>query len=356
MLWIRADGNACIGAGHLMRCLTIADEVRRKNNGADDIAFVCADEESAGFVSDRGYNVLTLGTDYKNMEEELPIIADVMSGYRKIQKTDVILIDSYYVTEKYLNEIRKLVFSALMDDFGDRLFAADCVINYNAFADKESYRQLYSGTDTRLCIGSEYIPIRSQFTDCQFTDRGYRVRDEVKNVLITTGGGDAENIAGKILSELYNKNEKLNYDLIIGKFNPNLKALQQMAESNPRIKIHTDVLDMASLMMQSDIAITAGGTTVYELAALGIPMICFSYAENQEKLTDYIENSKIAGCGGKYHREPEQVLTKIKELFSLYCRDYSVRNTCYLKERKLVDGKGGERLAGVLCEIMQNGI
>jgi spore coat polysaccharide biosynthesis predicted glycosyltransferase SpsG len=225
------------------------------------------------------------------------------------------------------------------------------VVDYNAFADIEAYRRMYSGTDTELCIGSEYIPIRSQFIDCE-----YSVRDEVRNVLITTGGGDAENIAGKILEELYDNNDKLNYDLIIGKFNPNLKVLQQMAEVHPQINIHVDVKDIASLMAQSDIAITAGGTTVYELAALGVPMICFSYAENQEKLTDYIENNKIAGSGGKYHRCPAQVLKKIRELFVQYCEDVSIRNACYLKEKSLVDGRGGERLAGVLCEIMQNRI
>jgi UDP-2,4-diacetamido-2,4,6-trideoxy-beta-L-altropyranose hydrolase len=351
MLWIRADGNARIGAGHLMRCITIADEVRRRHDSAENIVFICADKESAEFVSDRGYDVLTLGTDYRKMEDELSVMADAMSGYEKRQKTDVILMDSYYVTEKYLAEMRTFGYLVLMDDYGDRAYPADCVIDYNAFADIEAYRRMYSGTDTELCIGSEYIPIRSQFIDCE-----YSVRDEVRNVLITTGGGDAENIAGKILEELYDNNDKLNYDLIIGKFNPNLKVLQQMAEVHPQINIHVDVKDIASLMAQSDIAITAGGTTVYELAALGVPMICFSYAENQEKLTDYIENNKIAGSGGKYHRCPAQVLKKIRELFVQYCEDVSIRNACYLKEKSLVDGRGGERLAGVLCEIMQNRI
>jgi UDP-2,4-diacetamido-2,4,6-trideoxy-beta-L-altropyranose hydrolase len=367
MLWIRADGNAFIGAGHLMRCLTIADEVCKISGGKENIVFICADERSSAFVNARGYTALVLGTDYTKMEEEKQTITGIMSQYKNKHvsalpdpnKTDVILIDSYYVSDDYLSYMRNLGRVVLMDDMADRVYPADCVVNYNIFADSSQYRQLYAGSKARLCIGSAYIPIREQFKDSK-----YRIRNKVENVLITTGGGDSENIAGRILaalngcndiSELKENTNKLNYHLIIGKFNPNLEEMKMLSERCPWVSIHVDVKDMASLMVQCDLAVTAGGTTVYELAAVGVPMIVFSYAGNQEQLADYIGSSKIAGYGGKYHINQEETLRNIASLFTRYRDNINIRNTCYSKEKQLVDGKGGARLAEMLCEIMQNG-
>lgn len=359
MFWIRADGNARIGAGHLMRCLTIADEIKRASGDAlsiiGKVVFICGDEASAELVRVHGHEAVSLGTDYRNMESEFPAIKTVINseyvGKNRTyaSKTDVILIDSYYVTDRYLEQMRELGRTILMDDMQSRVFPADAVVNYNAFADKRIYEELYAGTKTELLIGSRYIPIREQFSDCDYT-----VREKVSDVLITTGGGDTDNIAGKILArlngcsdenEIQNNTRKLNYHLIIGQFSPNYQKMKGLSEKFPWVHIHTNVRDMASLMKDCDIAVTAGGTTIYELAAIGVPFICFSYAENQEQLTEYLGKKDIAGCGGRYHEDAEAVLENIERLFDCIISNMSIRNECYLKERDLVDGKGAKRLA-----------
>ncbi len=335
MFFFRADGNAKIGAGHLMRCLTIAEQLARlAAAGRGDIAFVCADGQSAELVCRHGFEALVLGTDYRDMESELPAWERLLRG----KPVCGLLVDSYYVTDAYLKKLRGYGPVILLEDFGKRVYPADMVINYNAPADPEGYRRLYEGTGTRLLIGSRYAPLREQFGK-----RTYKIAEEVREVLITTGGGDGENIAGQLLTSLYR--ESLRFHLVVGQFNPSYAELKRVADTHGGITLHSNVTDMAGLMSRTDIAVTAGGSTIYELAALGIPFICFSYAENQEALTEYIGRKGIAGFAGAYHRAASETLETVRELFESLTEDAALRQAYHERELTLTDGKGAERLA-----------
>lgn len=337
MYFVRADGNAKIGAGHMMRCLTIIEELVRLTGAKDEILFVCADDASASLVRERGFRAKSLGTDYRDMESELPAWRALISE----KEVHTILVDSYYVTEIYLQKLREYGRLILLDDMQQKAFPVDAIVNYNIFAREEQYRQLYSENKVEYYIGGSYVPVRPQFLNVE-----YCVTNRVSDVLITTGGGDVDNIAGAVLEAIYDR--KLNYHLITGKFNPHLEKLEQFALCCKNVHIYHDVKDMAGIMQKCDIAITAGGTTIYELSAIGVPFICFSYAENQEALTSYIGEYDIACFAGAYHRAPKQVLERMAFLVSELCEDKKKRIMCNEKERKLIDGMGAERLARVM--------
>ncbi len=343
MYVIRADGNERTGAGHLMRCLTVAEALAKEAGGREEILFFCADELSAAMVRARGFEVRVFHTDYRHLEQELPL-------WDKIGIIpDVILIDSYFVTEGYLRELGKRGVTILLDDLQNRSYPVDGVINYNVYAEQAVYQKLYEGTNTRCYVGGDYVPLRPQFTGC-----AYEMREQVRDVMITVGGGDAGNITGDILQALGEEEQsrgerrEICYHLVVGGLNPHLRRLEGAAAGNPLVVLHRDVRDMAGLMSRCDLAVTAGGTTVYELAAVGVPFICFSWAENQERLTAYVESRKIAGFAGAYHRDKAGTTAGLRKLFSRFCGDYKLRYECYLKERKLIDGQGAGRIAGVL--------
>lgn len=341
MFLIRADGNEKIGIGHMMRCLTIGAELALRG----EVLFLCADEGSAGPVRQQGFQALVLGTDYRDMETELPVWERILK--ERIPESScrtVILVDSYCVTDRYLEGLRRFGTVVLMDDMGRRKYPADVVVNYNVTADPEDYGERYEGTGTKLLLGSAYAPLREQFLN-----RDYRVRKKAETVLITVGGGDPENITGRILREL--SDEGLEYHVAAGRFNPHYQALAQMAENHENIHLHCNVTDMAGLMMAADIAVTAGGSTVYELASLGVPLICFSCAENQEPLTEYIDLHNIAGFAGAFHKNPEAAAERMGSLFRELVSDEDLRRQYHYNEKKLVDGHGAERLAAALTEI-----
>lgn len=338
MLIIRADGNAEIGIGHIMRCLTIAEEYHQICPG--QVQFVCASGKSAEIVRRHGFEAVSLETDYRDMEAELPLWENLKFGLTGANCS--ILVDSYQVTDPYLSALRKYGTVWLMDDMQQRAWPVDGVINYNMFADSNIYKELYSGMENcRLCIGSRYTPVRKQFLN-----RGYRIADEVTDILITTGGGDRDNIAGAILEAIYEeKNTKIHYHLVTGVFNPYFEELKSLEKTCCGIHIYHDVKDMAGLMEKCQLAITAGGTTIYELASIGVPFICFSYAENQEAPTRYVGERQIAGYAGAYHKEPEKVLANMKKLTAQLCRDKKMRKDYYVSETALIDGQGAKRLA-----------
>jgi spore coat polysaccharide biosynthesis predicted glycosyltransferase SpsG len=143
----------------------------------------------------------------------------------------------------------------------------------------------------------------------------------------------------------------MDYHVVTGRFNTHMEEMQRLSSFFSWIHIHTDVQDMAGLMKKCDIAISAGGTTLYELAAVGVPVICFSYAENQQLLTEYLDREGISLCCGRYHENPESVTVKIKADFTGFVRDYDLRKKCSLQGRNLVDGMGGQRLAESLIQL-----
>ena len=234
------------------------------------------------------------------------------------------------------------------------------MINYNAFADKTYYENLYRGRKVVLAIGSEYVPVRPQFLNVP-----YEVREQVKEVLITTGGGDHDNIAAAVLETI--QRPGCHYHVIVGQFNPYFSRWKQLELENDLIHVHHNVTDMASLMRQCDLAVTAGGTTIYELAAIGVPFLCFSYAENQEALTTYIGTEKIAGYCGAYHLKPQETLSCMSTLAELMCEDVKageqdtnvngveelagvvLRRKVYQREKEMIDGLGAGRIAKLLA-------
>lgn len=393
MIYIRGDGNARIGAGHLMRCMTIAEELARLQGSKEKICFVCADEDSGALVRENGFRSYVLGTDYRDMESELPLwrklwerqqqedgsdgdrdivnsfngdrdisggfdgdsnIMDGSDGDRDIVNSfnggrdiadcsgrDSVIVDSYYVTDDYLAALRACVYTVLMDDIGTHRYPVDCVINYNAPASLDAYRKLYQGSGTKLLIGSRYTPLRRQFRRAE--EIPAEGTGHLPAVLITVGGGDPGNIAWKILKRIYRKD--FSFHLVTGRFHPDFQRMQELEKEHNNIHIHHDVKDMAGLMRRCQIAVTAGGSTVYELSALGIPFVCFSCAENQEALVDYIGSRQIAVSAGAWHREPEQTLERIGRLFEKLAENSKLREACRYREMELADGNGAHRLA-----------
>lgn len=355
---IRADGNAGIGAGHLMRCLTIAEALGNKAQ----VGFVCADRASAELVLSKGFDAYVLETDYRHMEQELPLWEQLFGGGVKrtqemseqkeigqqeqyVQKR-IILVDSYYVTNAYLEGVQAYGPVILLDDMCKQPWNVDKLINYNAFANEEMYQLLNSPYDTEYYTGGRYIPIRKEFCG-----GAYRMKEQVEHILITTGGGDCDNIAGQILDTIWDAS--CIFHVVTGRFNPHYEELLKRSDECGNVHVYHDVKDMAGLMSRCDLAVTAGGTTIYELSALGVPFVCFSYAENQEKLTEYIGVMQIAGYGGAYHKKAAGTLEGIARQIEELKKNSDLRKAYSEKERKLVDGEGAKRIAGILQNMVE---
>ena len=179
------------------------------------------------------------------------------------------------------------------------------------------------------------------------------MQEEVKNVLITTGGSDKYNLAGQVLGKVLaeEKTKALQYHVVSGVFNPHLPELKKLEGEYENVHICTNVTKMSELMRKCDVAISAAGSTMYELCAVGVPILSFSFVDNQERIVQTFADKGLVHFGGDYLQDGEKMVAELaKKLCELV--DSKELRQCYSeKARLLVDGKGAERIADSLRNL-----
>ncbi len=338
LLIIRADANKYIGMGHVMRCLTIA---RAANELGVHTLFLCADDNATQFLKEQGQAVRVLHTDYDDMEGELPALfceLDEVSG------CTCLLLDSYQTTGLYVEALRafltkKNIKLALMEDAKDSSYQADTLINYNICADDWDY----SKNAEQILLGCTYTPIRPVFAKQE-----YVVKDCVRHILVTTGGSDSFGIAKQLAKRLV-KYPEYHTHIVCGKFSESLPVLQAMETQHSNLTVYTDVKEMWNLMKQCDIAISAAGTTLYELCAVGVPTICFSVAENQVVAGNTFAEKTPMCYAGDYVQLEDGLFVRILEVVQQWSAlPVEERRNMSDRLRNIVDGKGAERIVSRL--------
>lgn len=343
MILIRADGGTAIGSGHIMRCLSVAGALKEQEK---EVLVVLADDSAAALLDERGQQYRILHTDYRSLEDELPALIPVLEECRP----ELFLADSYFVTASYLEQVGKYTKTAYIDDMCAFPCPVDVLINYNIYGEMLSYREQALPRNRLLLLGSVYTPLRAEFRSVD-----YQVRERAEHVLITTGGSDKYNLAGQILQHALSDAScrDLHYHVISGSFNSNLSGLRTIAAHHDNVQIHVNVRNMAELMKQCDIAVTAGGSTMYELCAVGVPIICFSFADNQERLVETFREKGLACYGGNYLKEKEEMPGRVVEYIRLLAESKTQREDYSHREKRLVDGKGAERIAKELTGVTE---
>lgn len=383
MVVIRTDANSKIGMGHVMRCLSVADALLKRG---EEVLFVTADDMPVPLLTKKGVPYRILHTDYADMEAELPgllcilqeltqraeLPEEVLSRMSSQRKDIAILVDSYYVTEKYLAALKKRITTIYMDDIYAFSYPVDMLINYNIYGEEMGYEKDAAFADTKLLLGTEYVPLREEFSaGAGYAQSRKELSAETENVtpaedrlhqtaeqgrtadggiLITTGGSDSFNLAGQLLMEAmkYDALKEKEYHVVSGSLNPHIGELQALAQKHENIHIHCNVTNMAELMAESEVALSAGGSTLYELCAVGVPVIAFSFAENQERLVQTFVKRGIAQYGGNYRTDGNKMIQNTIAGLEKLCGDEALKTEYRRKALQLVDGRGAERIAEAL--------
>lgn len=168
---------------------------------------------------------------------------------------------------------------------------------------------------------------------------------------MTVGGGDPLNLTPKIIKAIDNihnftyndfiSKDKLELDLIIGPAFDNVEEIIAVVkELQLKTSLHFNVQQMSDMMLQADLAVCAGGSTLYELAATGTPAIAILQAENQVKGAQTLaEKRVIINLGPGDRLEAEDIGGGLLELIN----NYELRKNMSKRGQKLVDGKGAVR-------------
>lgn len=326
---IRADGGQNIGMGHIMRSLVLAKELAKTN----EVFYVCRVSEfslnkyKAGIdmVKSKGFKVVTI--DENNFIEELCKI-----------NADCLITDSYDVNEEYFHITKKFFkLTGYIDDMNLYYFNVDFIINQNIGAEEYLYNV---NKDTKLLLGTNYTMMREEYRDIQEKV----INKESLDIMITVGGSDDKGITNTICD--YVKDLKFKFQIIIGPGfkEENINKLIERENLKSNIKLYFNA-NMIEVMNKCDMAISACGSTLYELAACGIPTLGIVIADNQKQIADELHKVGFIENLGFYNELDREVLAET--IFEL-CKNTKKRSEMSKKGISIVDGKGAERIVKIL--------
>jgi UDP-2,4-diacetamido-2,4,6-trideoxy-beta-L-altropyranose hydrolase len=340
MLIVRADADAKIGTGHLMRCLALAQSWSERGGEATFVTNC----ENAGLrerLKGEGFAVVQVESSYPH-ESDLATTRAVLKRYPNAW----CVVDGYHFDAGFHRFVRKCGNRALVvdDTAGLEFYDADAILNQNINAEKLEYN---CAPETVLLRGTRYAMLRREFWQWQNFER--ETPAVARKILITMGGGDFHNQTLKAMRAIEQTGiENLEVKAVVGASNPHLSILENVAENSPiRIELIRATQNMAGILAESDLAISAAGSTCWEMAFMRLPSVLIVTADNQTAIAAGLDNAGFAANLGWFERISEndlaQTLSEI--LFNPERRAAMSR-----RGREIVDGRGAERVVEALRE------
>lgn len=338
-LVIRTDADVRTGIGHVMRCVALAQAWRRLGGR---VTFACAHvpDSLRSRLLEQGFAVIPVvgpqGSrqdliETRRLAERLGAESIVLDGYG---------FDAAYQRECRVPGARLLV----VDDFGHaEPYSADVVLNQNLYADERLYVRRESST--RLLLGGAYVLLREEFL--AWTAWHRETRNTARNVLVTCGGADEGNVTAKVLLALAQSSlENLRVTAVVGCANPHRQALATLARALPYpVWLAHQVNDMPGLMAWADLAVGSAGSTCWEMAFMGLPVVTLVLADNQVRVGEAIDAN---GLGENLGPAQSLAASQIADAVAGLAADPLRRRAMSRRGRRAIDGQGATRVARVL--------
>jgi UDP-2,4-diacetamido-2,4,6-trideoxy-beta-L-altropyranose hydrolase len=264
-------------------------------------------------------------------------------------EADWLVLDGYQFGAEYQRAVKQAGFRLLaVDDYAHAShYWADMILNQDIDIDETLYghRELY----TQVLFGSPYVLLRREFLTQP--RREGPAPEAARRVLVTLGGADPDNVTLKVIEALHDSRiVGLEARIIVGPSNPRFSELEAAASSSGgAIRVLQNVTNMPELMAWCDMAVTAGGSTVWELAYMAVPSMILIVADNQASFSHALAQAGAALLLGESRSVGRETLAR--EIAAL-AADRPLRESLSGNLAALVDGRGAERV----CKAMIEGI
>lgn len=338
-LLIRADASPQIGTGHVMRCLALAQAWQAEGGSVTLVAH------------DLPHNLRArLATEGVQVRESAPAIGSADDAAHALAVAGALgarhaVIDGYHFGAAYQRQLKAAGLRLLMlDDNGHaEHYAADLVLNQNIHAHEGLYAR--REPDTELLLGTRYALLRREFWPWRDWQR--EVPPTARKLLVTLGGSDPDNVTLRVIQALAQvRQDDLEVRVIVGGSNPHIASLEAGGvEAAPRVTLVRDVSDMPGLMAWADVAISAAGSTCWELAFMRLPSLLIVLAENQRQIAAHMAQAGAAlnlGQGGEL--TPARLADALLEVLG----SAEQRRALMARSADLVDGAGARRVVAAL--------
>ena len=285
-LIIRVDASTEMGTGHFMRCLSLA-QAWKDVYGSIDFITACQSKALLQQLREEGIDIHLLTSPYLD-PNDWDSAKDILAYYPNTW----VVLDGYHFDEVYQQRVKNDGYRLLVIDDMAHLkhYYADIVLNQNLHAEQLHYS---CEPDTRLLLGTKYVLLRREFLASK--NWKHEIPEVAKRVLVTLGGSDAKNHTSDAIKALQKVgNTGLEATVVIGASNPHSDKLEVATkESCTPIRIIRNASNMPELMALADVAICSAGTTIWELAFMGIPTIAMATTPTEEFLIEGLDKNGL---------------------------------------------------------------
>lgn len=335
----RADASIEIGIGHIRRCLSLATALQ--DRGVMPLFVINDATGSSNWPREADLPTKNLqGVVSWSTEDASCVLAAA-----KAWDCSSVVVDSDFEGEVYLRRLRDegLVVCAI-EDLAPHPFPCQLVVNGDIHAQMLPY--VSSSGDTVFLLGPGYAILRREFWDSPPP----QVRGEVKHVLLVFGGSDPFGLTPRAVSGLDSLPGTFTITAILGPLYTNNMEIEQVA-SQARHQVRTVRAPQAvrDLMLSADLAVSAGGQTLYELAWAGCPTIAAVTAVNQDDQVRVFEQEGFVESAG--HAADPGVIDRIVTAARRLMNDRESRAAMSRAGQRLVDGRGAVRVADAIFGV-----
>lgn len=341
---IRTDASATIGAGHLMRCLSLAEGLRRIGH---QVTFFCRTlpGHQCDAVTARGFAVQRLPAGEAGLDWHADL-AHVRSACADAPPFDWFIVDHYQLDARWEQAARALARRiAVIDDLADRPHDGDLIIDQNLRAGSDSPYAALNARPAEILLGPRYALLRPTFADLRDS---LAPRDgSVRRIIVCFGGADPHNHAGVTLEALRARLDELEcVDVFAGASCAHRDALAELCRTlGERVVLHPPHADPAFALARADLALGAGGTMSWERACLGVPTIAFGIADNQRAVLDaLLEGGFLLGQSDFPKPQHELMRAWLEIALASPALLKGLSQRCLA----LVDGRGVERVINAM--------
>ena len=295
----RADASRLIGSGHVMRCLTLAQRLRKEQNAKVIFIMRKLSGNLIDVVRKQRFAVLVLPSadeDYKldgyglwltvPMEVDAQQTIEVLQHYLQEHYCDVadrLIVDSYALDEQWERMLRPYCKEIMViDDLANRRHECDILLDQNFYLNKDVRYVGLVPEHCKMLLGPEHALLREEFYEAK---KHLRKRDgNIKNILVFYGGSDLTNEtekAIKALVQLHDEGYSFTADIITGVSNSCREKIEKICSKYQFFHYYCQVSNMAEFMNKADLMLGAGGSTTWERLYMELPALVTAVAENQ---------------------------------------------------------------------------
>ena len=353
----RADASSKIGAGHIVRCKTLADELHYR--GAE-VRFVCS--ELSGnlmrVLKEAGHQAVILRSGFESPGDTLAEIAvgakaqsvDAMQTVEELAHLEVdwLVVDNYHLDVHWEILLRPHARHVLViDDLADRRHDCDVLVDPTYGETAERYKGLLS-TDTYCMCGSQYALLRPQFIARRPSCVKSIPQVRKMRVHVFFGSTDLFNHTLRFSELLLRHFAGLQIVAIVGRDNGFRDQLQALSEAHrDRFSWQSDVSDMAASMAVCDVAFGAPGGATWERAALGLPAAYLAVSSSHEKILERLNANGLCSYLGVADQITDDNFLEGMRAFLTDAKSLEDMGTRGLQA---IDAKGVQRVADLMEE------